>query len=181
MKIGYNSPVVLTYAFAAAIIVLVTETTGSSGLYVWFTSPSGSLNQPGEFLRLFSHVLGHSGWSQLTGNLTLMLLVGPLLEEKYGSFKIFEMFMITALVTGLINFFVFSASVAGGTGLVFMLILLSSFANFKTGKIPLTLILVALLFLGDEVLQSFNNNSASGFSHLAGGVLGAIYGFMRIK
>lgn len=181
MKIGYNSPVILTYSLIAAFLLGISIFTGSNIISKYFVSPSGSLSNPIAFFKLFSHVLGHAGWNHLIGNLTLMLLVGPLLEEKYGSFKIFEMFIITALLTGVINYFVFHSRILGGSGLVFMLILLSSFANFKSGKIPMTLILVAALFLGEEVLNSFKNDQISQFSHLTGGFIGSVYGFMRIK
>ena len=181
MKIGYNSPVVLTYSLLAAAIVGIASITHSSAISYYFITPKGSLSNPVAVFQLFSHVLGHSGWDHLIANLTIMLLVGPLLEEKYGSFKIFEMFMVTAFFTGIINYFAFDSRLLGGSGLVFMLILLSSFANFRAGKIPLTLILVAGLFLGKEILNSFQNDQISQFAHIAGGFIGSIYGFMRVK
>ncbi|MGE4518121.1 MAG: rhomboid family intramembrane serine protease [Desulfobacteraceae bacterium] len=181
MKIGYNSPVILTYAMIAASIVLITDLTNSSAVSKYFVSPSGSLSDPVSFLRLFTHCLGHSGWSHLMGNLTLMLLTGPLLEEKYGSFKTFEMFAVTAFIIGVINYFVFSAVILGGSGIVFMLILLSSFANFRSGKIPLTAILVAVFFLGGEVLDLLKSDNVSQFSHISGGFIGAMYGLLRIR
>ncbi|MCB9480514.1 MAG: rhomboid family intramembrane serine protease [Desulfobacteraceae bacterium] len=181
MKIGYNSPVILTYAFIAALIVIVTEITQTSVVSKYFISPSGSLSNPVSFLKLFTHCLGHSGFSHLMGNLTLMLLTGPLIEEKYGSFKTFEMFAVTAFVIGIINYFVFSSLILGGSGLVFMLILLSSFTNFRSGKIPLTAVLVAVFFLGGEVLDLLKNDNISQFSHITGGFVGFLYGFMRTR
>ena len=55
----------------------------------------------------------------------------------------FEMILVTALLTALLNAVFFNTGLLGASGIVFMLILLSSCANIRAGEIPLTLILVA--------------------------------------
>lgn len=40
------------------------------------------------YVRLFGHVLGHASWDHFTGNILLILVIGPMIEEKYGSKKI---------------------------------------------------------------------------------------------
>jgi len=111
----------------------------------------------------------------------IILLVGPLLEEKYGSGKLLEMILITAIATGLLNAFLFSNSLIGGSGIAFMLILLGSFSNIRSKEIPLTFILIAVLFIGSEVISTLKIDQISQFSHLAGGFIGAGYGFIRNK
>lgn len=131
------------------------------------------------YLRLFLYVFSHANWTHLFGNLTIILLVGPLLEEKYGSWKIFEMMALTAAATALVNAAFFSSSIIGGSGLAFMMILLSSFSNFSARQIPLTFILVAVIYLGAEMTAILKADQISQFSHLAGGGIGALYGFFR--
>jgi membrane associated rhomboid family serine protease len=109
----------------------------------------------------------------------IILLVGPLLEEKYGSGKLLEMIFITAIVTALLNAFLFSTSLLGGSGIAFMLILLSSFSNIRSKEIPLTFIIIAVLFIGNEVVSTLKIDRISQFSHLVGGFIGAGYGFIR--
>ena len=58
-----------------------------------------------------------------------------------------------------------------------MLILLSSFANFQAGTIPLTFILVMILFLGGEIFNSYEVDNISQFAHLIGGTIGTVFGF----
>ena len=59
-----------------------------------------------------------------------------------------------------------------------MLIMLSSFAGMREGRIPLPLILVAVLYLGQEILSAlFVQDNVANFMHLAGGVIGTGYGF----
>ena len=181
MRIKYNSPVILTYALIA-IGVLALNNTLVPGLIKHFfvVYPGTRFTDPVSCFRLVSHVIGHGGWDHLLGNFTLILLIGPLLEEKYGSKKLFEMVFATALVTGLLNTFLFSSGLLGASGIAFMLILLGSFSNIRAGEIPLTFIIVAILFLGGEVINGMARDNISQFAHLIGGGVGALYGFFRI-
>ena len=179
MKIKYNSPVILTYTILS-IYVLVFCSKGVLAKY--FTSPAHfSFIDPYFYVRLVSYIAGHGDWTHLIGNLMIILLVGPLLEEKYGSGKLLEMFLITAVATGLLNAFLFSNSLIGGSGIAFMLILLGSFSNIRSKEIPLTFIVITILFIGSEVISTLKVDQISQFSHLAGGFIGAGYGFIRNK
>ena len=177
MKIKYNSPVILTYSILS-ICILTFCSSGSLAKY--FSSPAHlSFLNPYFYFRLVSYIAGHGGWSHLIGNLMIILLVGPLLEEKYGSGKLLEMILVTAIITGLLNAFLFSTSLTGGSGIAFMLILLGSFSNIKSKEIPLTFIIIAVLFIGSEVASTLKIDRISQFSHLVGGFSGAGYGFIR--
>jgi membrane associated rhomboid family serine protease len=61
---------------------------------------------------------------------------------------------------------------------VFMLILLSSFTNIRSGEIPLTFLLVVVLFLAKEVIAGFANDDISQFAHILGGFIGSLFGFL---
>lgn len=177
MKIRYNSPVVLTYALLALICLSMPV---SKFLGMNLASPSRpAFSDPVFYARLVTYVLAHAGWVHFKGNLIMILLLGPLLEEKYGSWLIFEMMVITAAATALISTMVFHTSLVGGSGLVFMMILLSSFSNFRDGEIPLSFILVAVIYIGSDLTQALNNDQISHFGHLAGGLFGAGFGFLR--
>jgi membrane associated rhomboid family serine protease len=78
-----------------------------------------------------------------------------------------------------LNSALFSTGLMGASGLVFMMILLASFTNHKEGEIPLTFILVLVLFLAKEVVQAFSNDDISQFAHILGGVIGSLFGFIR--
>lgn len=177
MKIKYNSPVILTYSLLS---ICVLAFTGSGILAKYFSSPGQlSFSNPYFYLKLVSYIAGHGNWSHLMGNMMIILLIGPLLEEKYGSVKLLEMILITAISTALLNAFLFSNSLIGGSGIAFMLILLSSFSNIRSKEIPLTFIIIAVLYIGSEVLSILKIDRISQFSHLAGGFVGAVYGFVR--
>lgn len=181
MKIKYNSPVILTYTIISILILLLAGFLGINLLYRFFSTPVAvEVNNPVFYFKLISYISGHADWGHLTGNFVMILLVGPLLEEKYGSFRLFEMIVITAVVTGIVNMLLFPNPIMGGSGVAFMLILLASFSNIKADEVPLTFLIIAVLFLGNEIAASLKPDRISQFSHIAGGLVGAVYGFLRV-
>jgi membrane associated rhomboid family serine protease len=131
------------------------------------------------WVTLFTHVMGHANWSHLISNFTLILLIGPMLEENYGSTSLLVMTVITALVTGVLNALFFHSALLGASGVVFMMILLSSFTNFSKGEIPLTFILVLILYMGVQLLNSLSQDNISQFAHIIGGLCGSFFGFLH--
>ena len=83
-KITYNSPVILTFTLLSFAAVIVGMLTGGASTTLLFSVYRSSLADPLFYIRLFTHVLGHADMSHFMGNFTVILLVGPMLEEKYG-------------------------------------------------------------------------------------------------
>ncbi len=183
LKITFNSPVVLGFIFISlAVLVLGFLTRGKSNELLFMTYHS-SLTNLFTYVRLFTHVLGHSGWAHYIGNASYILLLGPMLEEKYGSKRILQVILITAVVTGVVNYVLFwNVALCGASGVVFAFILLTSFTSFKNGEIPLTFILVAIVFIGQQVYEGlFLEDDISNISHILGGVVGAVVGYKLNK
>ena len=132
---------------------------------------------------MFTHVLVHSGWSHYIGNMMYMLLLGPMLEEKYGSRAIVEVILVTGLVTGLVTWFLFpNIALCGASGVVFAFIMMTSFTSFKEGEVPLTVILVAIIFIGQQIYEGiFVQDDISNMAHILGGIVGAIAGYVLNK
>ncbi|MBQ7775399.1 MAG: rhomboid family intramembrane serine protease, partial [Lachnospiraceae bacterium] len=85
--------------------------------------------------------------------------------------------------TGLINYiFFWKVALCGASGIVFAFILLTSFTNFKEGEIPLTFILVAVIFIGQQIFEGITvQDNVSNLSHIIGGIVGAICGYLLNK
>lgn len=181
MRIKYNSPVVLTFALICTAVFFLDKFLAGTLMGYFAVGTSVDVSNPLSIFSLFSHVIGHSGIDHLLGNMTFILLLGPIIEEKYGSRFTLFMILITALITGLLNVTFFDTGLLGASGIVFMFILLVSFTNTKDGEIPLTFILVALLFVGKEVIQILGSDQISQFAHIIGGVCGSVFGFFGKK
>ena len=182
MRIKYNAPTVLSFTLLCAIVLFLNETAFKNLIDNWFmVSGKGYFNVKSlrNWFTIFSHVIGHGDWSHLISNFTLILLIGPMLEESYGSIKLLIMMFITAIVTGALNALFFSSSLLGASGIVFMMILLSSFTNFSKGEIPITFILVLVLYLGVQFFNSFSQDNISQFAHIVGGLCGSFFGFQH--
>ncbi|MCX7024521.1 MAG: rhomboid family intramembrane serine protease [Spirochaetes bacterium] len=182
MKIKYNAPMTLTFT-GICVIVLALNAFVLPGLSAdWFSVPGrGGFRAADatQYIRLFTHVIGHADLNHFLSNFAFILLIGPILEASYGSVPILLMTVVTAFVTGVLNILLFPSGLLGASGIVFMMILLASFTNFGKGEIPLTFILVMVLYLGREVLSSFQNNSVSEFAHIIGGLCGSLFGFLK--
>lgn len=176
MKLKFNSPVVLTFSLICVAVFFLNKMMIGS-LMPYFVLGHISLSNPVSLITLFTHVIGHASLEHLIGNLTFILLLGPIIEEKYGDRRTLLMMVMTALITGLLNILFFHTGLMGASGIVFMFILLVSFTNSKSGEVPITFILIAILFIGKEILQSLQTDQISQFAHIIGGVLGAFFGF----
>ena len=178
MKIRYNSPVILTFAIICAIVFFLNKGMAGALSNILAVGTSVNWSNPLSIITLITHAVGHSSVDHLLGNMTFILLLGPIVEEKYGSRSTLIMILATALITGVLNILFFNTGLLGASGIVFMLILLVSFTNVRSGEIPITFILVALLFVGKEIWQSVGEDRVSQFAHIIGGVCGSVFGFI---
>lgn len=182
-KITFNSPVVLSFATACFIVMIINYVTGGVSNQIAFMTYHSSLTSLMTYVRLFTHVLGHAGWEHFIGNMAYILLLGPMLEEKYGSARVLQVIAITAAVTGVINYvFFWDVALCGASGVCFAFILLSSFTSFREGEIPLTVILVAIIFLGQQIYEGIAvQDNISNMAHVFGGIVGGVIGFSLNK
>ena len=181
--IQYNAPATLTFTLVCLFVLFLDLLTGGNSTMKLFCVYRSDLADPLTYVRLFTHVLGHADFSHLTSNLVLMLVIGPALEERYGSGNICWAMAVTALVSGIIQC-LFSPGVAlmGASGIVFMMIIMSSLGGMR-GGIPITLILVFIIYIGGEVYNGVvSNDNISQITHIVGGICGAFMGVaMRLR
>lgn len=187
LRITFNSPVILTFCLVCAIILLLDKTVLVSKNFIAgiFSVPGGfraevPFNSKSvlDYIRLIIHVFGHADWTHLAGNLTFILLLGPLLEERYGSPMIALMMTVTAFVTGVLNACFMPTPLFGASGIAFMLIILASFTSISKNEVPLSFILVFIVFLGSEIFSGGDKTNISVVAHVTGGLCGSLFGFM---
>lgn len=179
LRITFNAPVVLSFVAVCFIATILNYITGGRSNQAVFMTYHSSLTSPMTYIRFFTHVFGHADWGHFIGNMCYILLLGPMLEEKYTSRVLVEVIAVTALAGGLINYiFFWNVAVCGASGVVFAFIILSSFTSFKEGEIPLTFILVAVFFIGQEVIRGISvRDNVSQMGHIVGGIVGGLLGY----
>lgn len=183
MSVSFNSPVVIWFTavcFAALVLGWLTKGWTTNAFFSVYHS---SLLSPLTYVRMIGHVFGHANWDHFIGNIMLLLIVGPLLEEKYGSSNLLFVILATALVTGIVNYIFFPhVQLLGASGVVFAFILLSPFTSVKEGSIPITLVLVAVLYIGGQIYSGVSSHdNVSHLTHIIGGCVGAGLGYVIHK
>ncbi len=179
IKITFNAPVVLGIVSVSLVATISNYVSGGGIGRLLFSTYRASLISPMTWLRAFTHIFGHADWAHFVGNMSYLLLLGPMLEEKYSSATLAGVTAVTAFATSLVNFVLFpNVALCGASGVVFAFILLSSFTSFRQGEVPLTFILVAVFFIGQQLLEGiFARDNISNIAHIVGGIIGGFLGY----
>jgi membrane associated rhomboid family serine protease len=187
-RLSYDAPVTLTFSLICAFVLVLSlyfpNTKARSIISGLFTAPgsrgsAAAFNYKNglDYFRLFLYVFGHADWSHLLGNLAFILLLGPLMEERYGSGILALMMAVTAFVASVINATLIPLPMHGASGIVFMLIMLIAITSFDKGQIPLSSILVMALYIGRELIGKPLDTNIAAYAHIAGGLCGSLFGF----
>ncbi len=177
-KLVFNSPTIICFTVICLVVTILGEITAGYTDSLLFSVYKAPLSDIFTYFRFIGHVFGHADFQHFIGNIMLLLLLGPLLEEKYGSKVMIMIILITAVVTGLVQFILFNSALLGASGVVFALILLSSITGTNGKEIPVTFVLVTVLYIGSELYSAiFVNDNVSQLTHIVGGIVGACVGF----
>lgn len=179
IQFDYNSPVIITYLVLSIIAWFLNTITRGKTNKIFFSSYRSSILNPLTYIRLITHSIGHKDLEHLIHNFLFILVIGPMVEEKYSSLNLIIMLVITSLVIALFNIIFNNYMILGASGNVYMLIVLSSFSNITEGKIPLTLILILIFYITSEVQKSLieGNKKVYHDGHLIGAICGIVFGF----
>ena len=158
------------------------KSAGFEKIFASPTSQGGVLpfipSAPVSYFRLLLYIFGSEGGraAELFTNLILIMLLGPSMEERYGSVIIGIMIFVSALFSGVLNACFLETSLVGCVPLVSMMIFLNAFMSFSKKKFPLSFAAVMLLFV---LLQFF---SGAGVLRIivciAGGLCGSLFAFL---
>ncbi len=190
IKVAYDAPVTLTFVIISAVLFLINIILAKSGkslglekLLASPTSQTGALpfipTAPLSYLRLLLYIFGSEsagGAAVLFTNLILIMLLGPAMEERYGSVIIGIMIFVSALFSGVLNACFCEASLVGAVPLVSMMIFLNAFMSFSKKKFPLSFAAVMVFFV---VLQVAGGAGVLRIIIcIAGGLCGSLFAFL---
>lgn len=175
---SYNSKVVLSY-FIICFIVLILNKWSKDKINNFLVFRKGSILNPMNYIRLVASGLCHKDWSHFRNNFVFILLLGPMLEEKYGSMALLEMLVITSIASSLVHLILTKGGAIGASDNVYMMVVLCSLVNITTGKVPITLILIFIFYVADEIIKQFSKKKdmVSHDSHIVGAICGFIFGY----
>lgn len=176
IRLSYNAPFTLSFALICVLVLVIKLMTGNRSNELLFSVAHGmDWANPVSYLRMILHVFGHATPEHLAYNLTILLLVGPLLDEKHGWKKLTAVTLVTAFVTAL-PMLLLPGALLGSSGVIFACIILASYTRAVSGAIPLTFILVCILFIGREIyLGIMAHDQIAQFAHILGGAVGGFF------
>ena len=166
LRISYNAPAILSFVLICFAVQLLNVLTKGASNRAVFSVYRSSFLDPLAYLRCVCHVFGHANWNHLMGNMMYILILGPMLEEKYGTSNMVFIMLVTALATGLANLIFFpNIRLLGASGIVFAMILLSS-----------------ITITEEQAYQGlFTADNISQMAHIVGGMIGSVLGFVMNK
>lgn len=176
MRITIKAPLTIIFAVTTVVFYFLLQSNGPLPR-VFVLHGDVQLENPLWYLSLIGYTMGHVSINHLVGNISLFLLLGHIIEKRYGSRRMFYMLTSTGAITALIHIALFDHKLIGASGLVFMMIVLSSLVDIRAKEVPISFILIVLLFIGKEVVESFESDAVSQFAHIFGGVMGAFFGY----
>lgn len=176
-KVELNAPVTVTFSIISFVVLLFGYATLGESTKALFTCYRSVPSDPLMYIRMFTYIFGHKDITHFVNNFTTIILIGPMLEEKYGSKPLVLMILVTAFVGGLANILFTANGILGASGVVFMFIILCSCTSVSSGKIPLTLVLVVVIYIGQEILTGVTTaDNISHSTHILGGLCGIGFG-----
>lgn len=183
LSIDFNAPVVLGFVAICFGALLLNNMTNGWTNRMLFSVYRSSMKNPLFYLRTVGHIFGHADWSHFANNMMYILILGPMLEEKYGSKTMMAIIALTGFVTGVVSLLFFPANaLLGASGVVFAFILLASVTSVKREGIPLTFLLVAAIYIGGQIWDGLTiRDNVSNLTHIIGGIVGATCGFLLNK
>lgn len=186
LKFCYDAPVTVTFSFICILIyildafllkdflanTILSAPTVGDGILPF------SFSQVLSYPRLILYVFSSSSLTLLLINLIFILLLGPSIEEQYGSVVIGIMIAVSALFSGVLNACFNKEVLQGATAIVFMMIFLNGFMAFSKRKFPISFIVVLGLFITLEWVEHKSTGVIWVIINMAGGLCGSLLAFL---
>lgn len=194
IRVTYDFPVTVTFALVAALVFLLDVFAFKGKLcntvFICHGSKQAAVpfnfKSAGDFAGLFLFVFGNLSWEMFFANIVMILLLGQILEERYGSVMLALMMFISTFVAGVLTACMSTVPLCGAGTMVFMMSVLVSLTELTKKRIPVSCLLVFVFFLAFEIYR--NVNGASGADvlqktvgviiEIIGGICGSIFGFL---
>ena len=179
-----DAPLSVSFILICMAVLFAARFFPAEGIAALFCAPTKQngvspfdWKRPLDYLRLFIHVFGHRDWTHFTAAAAFILLPGPDAEERYGSAFLLFMTAVCAFSTGVLNTVFFGTTLCGADGIVFLLLVLGTFANVRAQTIALTHVLLFVLYLAGCLFVVIDTAHAAPLIQIAGGLCASVFGF----
>lgn len=182
----FDSPVTISFSLLSVLLFVLNCLAFKGTLDVKIlSSPTTSAGpipfmatQISSYLRLFLYAFGSQNFVGLLSNLLFLLMLGPVMEERYGSLVIGIMMAVSVLFSGVLNTCFCETSLQGCMPIIFMMIFLNSFMSFSKKKIPVSFLVIFVFYIAREVFGKTFSEIVGLIICITGGLCGSLFAFL---
>ncbi|MCR5764442.1 MAG: hypothetical protein K6G09_00540 [Treponema sp.] len=185
IKFNYDAPVTLTFTLLSVLLFVIDfiflKERLNSSIFITPTVSGDfqfSFSSLNSYLRLFLYIFGRESTLLFFSRLVIITLLGPRMEERYGSAVIGIMILVSTFFTGVLFASCCKVSFNGSTPIVFMLILLDMLFHISKKTVSLSSALATALFIACLFINPNENGLVGILIVLAGGLCGSLFAFM---
>lgn len=185
-SLSFDSPITLIFAIASLCVAILMKIFPQ--LQNLFLCPTvhSSVNafdpkSISSYIGLLFYALGSTNWALLSSNLVFILLLCPKVEFSFGKSILSVLMIVCCIFSGVVCICFSSESITGCSGIVCMLLILAMYSSIDKMSIPLSYILLALLYFGREFVNIVENNSLAVFCHFAGALVASLIGILSVN
>ncbi|MCF0242529.1 MAG: rhomboid family intramembrane serine protease [Treponema sp.] len=188
-KITFEPVIILVLTLITlAVFILEAVFPGLSldEIFVAPTSPKGlypfSFTDPLSYVRIFTHIFGTKS-VETWAFLAILFFITPEAEEKYGTFLLILMMLISVIFSGaLCACFCTGTSQISGIECIFCMVLfLRIIDSFKSKSVSLNLFLIFALFILIEIRLNGKASFIPLLINTASGISGSLISFLAAK
>lgn len=182
----FDSPVTISFSLLSVLLFVLNclPIKGTPDIKI-LSSPTTSAGpipfmatQISSYLRLFLYAFGSQNFVGLLSNLLFLLMLGPVMEERYGSLVIGIMMAVSVLFSGVLNTCFCETSLQGCMPIIFMMIFLNSFMSFSKKKIPVSFFVIFVFYIVREVSGKTFSEIVGLIICITGGLCGSLFAFL---
>lgn len=167
--ITFGSLVTISILVSTFVIVIIGQFVNSNVV------PKLAINLKAVDWTMVTHIFAHGNYEHWTLNATLIALLGPSIEERYGSITTLLMIIATAFIAGIVGHCIISSCVGLST-IVYMMLVLNLFRDNENG-IPFISIFIIAFFVLPEFFAG-NAGIIAHWAHITGALCGFGFGFL---
>ncbi len=133
-----------------------------------------------DYFRLILYPLGFSDWNVLTSHLVFILFLCPKVEQVFGKSILSLLLFVCVIFSGVVCVCFSNSVMVGTSGIVFMLLILSFYSYIDKKEIPLSYVLLAIIYFSNEIIHIFSTNSLVVFCQFAGALVASLVGILSL-
>ncbi|MCR4953009.1 MAG: rhomboid family intramembrane serine protease [Treponema sp.] len=184
INFAYDSPVALSFAIITILLFVMNALVIKGRIDVFFYAPTNSggafpfnLKDGASYLRLVLYQFGYFDLSFLFADLIIILLLGQILEERYGSVIMGLMMFFSTLFSGVLNACFGKEKLCGAASIVIMMVFLNALTSISKKKVSVLSVATIVLVICREIFAR-NGGFISVIVSVAGGLCGSLFAFL---